>query len=44
VEKIRFMNDLAVRTSARKLDGDLWKIPVSNMPDYFSFFVRRKEV
>lgn len=42
--KIRFMNDLAVRTSARKLDGDLWKIPIFNVPDYFFFFVWKGEV
>ena len=42
--KVRFLNDLAVCTSARKLDKDLWKIPISNVPDYCSFFVRKREV
>jgi len=42
--KVRFLEDLAVWTSARKLDKDLWKIPLSNVPDYFSFFVRNGEV
>ena len=42
--KVRFLKDLAVCTSARKLDKDLWKIPISNVPDYFSFFVRNGEV
>jgi len=41
--KVRFLEDLAVCTSARKLDKDLWKIPISNVPDYF-FFVRNGEV
>ncbi len=42
--KVRFLEDLVVRTSARKLRGGLWKIPLSNVPDYFSFFVRKGEV
>ncbi|MEA3356128.1 MAG: glycosyltransferase family 2 protein [Candidatus Bipolaricaulota bacterium] len=42
--KIRFLEDLAVWTSARKLDRHLWWIPISNVRDYFSFFVRGKEV
>ena len=41
---VRFLEDLAVWTSARKLDKDLWRIPISNVPDYFSFFVRNGEV
>jgi glycosyltransferase involved in cell wall biosynthesis len=42
--KVRFLEDLAVWTSARKLNKDLWRIPISNVPDYFSFFVRNGEV
>jgi glycosyltransferase involved in cell wall biosynthesis len=42
--KVRFLEDLAVCTSARKLDKNLWRIPISNVPDYFSFFVRNGEV
>ncbi len=42
--KVRFLEDLAVCTSARKLNKDLWRIPISNVPDYFSFFVRNGEV
>ncbi len=42
--KVRFLEDLAVCTSARKLNRDLWRIPISNVPDYFSFFVRNGEV
>jgi len=42
--KVRFLEDLAVCTSARKLNKALWKIPISNVPDYFSFFVRNGEV
>jgi len=42
--KVRFLEDLAVCTSARKLNKDLWKIPISNVPDYFSFFIRNGDV
>lgn len=41
--KVRFRGDLTVWTSARKLRGGLWKGLVSNVPDYFSFFVRKGE-
>ena len=41
--KVRFLEDLTVCTSARKLNKDLWRIPISNVPDYFSFFVQNGE-
>ena len=44
VGEVRFLKDLVVYTSARKLDSGSWKVPLTNAKNYISMAVLGKEI
>ncbi len=44
IGEVRFLKDLAVYTSARKLDSSFWKVPLTNAKSYISFAILDKEI
>ena len=44
IGKVRFIKELIVYTSARRLDIGSWKVPLANAKNYISFAVLGKEI
>ncbi|MFQ6117963.1 MAG: glycosyltransferase family 2 protein [Candidatus Bipolaricaulia bacterium] len=44
VGEVRFLKNLIVYTSARKLDSGSWKVPLSNAKNYVSMALLRREI